>query len=979
MNHLRLPFLILLLIIGGISTVQAQGTIRGKVNNGTTGDILQGATVRLVDPNGQVRGGAYTDLEGTYTIKTSAGNYSLIISYISYISDTINDVTLEDGQVVFNETLLVEETAANEELAVDIVGKRSRASTVAFDQQKKKSVNAIDGVTFDLVKRTGDANVAAAMQRVVGVTVQDGKYVYVRGLGDRYSQTLLNGADLPSLDPNRNTVQMDIFPSNLIDQVVVYKNFTPDLPGSFTGGLIDVRTKDFPDRPTINISASLGYNTNASLRNDILSDEKSSTDWLGYDNGKRDVPEIIGEPGSFLTSTNSNTDFDNATIFDQAIKSFQVPLHPVEGSSFLNQNYQISLGNQYNLSKNIDLGLVGSLSYRNTFGATNEGGNAFYTISGPNDRSLGAENDLTLGTNVGSQSVLWGTMAKASLKLFKNHKVSLNYLHNNSGDSQSRILNGIKPANTTPSYRSISVNYYERALDVFQLNGESVFGPLTVDYIGSLTTSSQNQPDQRLAAYRTDGGEFQFDQSEQLIAQRFFRQLQDQSADAKLNLKYDFSLGGNTGFVKAGGSYTQRTRVFTQRVFNYESEELRQAVDRIDWDGDPEDLFIDENSGIIGRDSIPERIDGQFVLVEVPLYGIILNERLTEASESQFDGTQDVIATYLMAELPISSRLKFVGGARYEYSTQVLLVTERGNRAVDQVYNDILPSANFIYAATEDMNIRLGYSRTLARPAFRELAQIQYIDYLGDFTEEGNPNLVRSLIDNVDLRWEWFFGLNELISVSGFYKVFQDPIVRTIITRNQNPSFTYVNQETANVYGIEVEFRKNLAFINEGLENLSIGGNVSLIQSEVQLEQDELDARRANFPGLPDTRPLFSQSPYAVNAELLYTEPISGWTGSLSYNIFGPRLIAAGATNSLDAYEQPRGLLNFSLSKRIKERWSIRFRANNILNPEYFSTTTLTPEIMGLEEGAFETQSFPFRSQGRRGQTFSLSVSYSIK
>ncbi|MEL6134589.1 MAG: carboxypeptidase regulatory-like domain-containing protein, partial [Bacteroidota bacterium] len=424
-----------------IGTVQAQGTIRGKVSNGTTGEVLTGATVRLLDPSGQVRGGAYTDLEGTYTIKTSAGNYSLIISYISYINDTIKDVTLDNGQVVFNETLLLEETAANEELAVDIVGKRSKASAVAFDQQKKNAVNAIDGVTFDLVKRTGDANVAAAMQRVVGVTVQDGKYVYVRGLGDRYSQTLLNGADLPSLDPNRNTVQMDIFPSNLIDQVVVYKNFTPDLPGSFTGGLIDVRTKDFPDRPTISISASLGYNTNASLRDDILSDNKSATDWLGYDDGTRDVPEIIGEPGSFLPQARSNTDFESADRFDQAIQAFQVPLHPVTGSSFLNQNYQISLGNQYNLNENIDLGLVGSLSYRNTYGATQEGGNAFYTISGPNDRSLGPENDLTLNTNVGSQSVLWGTMLKASLKLYKNHKVSFNYLHNNSGDNESRVLN----------------------------------------------------------------------------------------------------------------------------------------------------------------------------------------------------------------------------------------------------------------------------------------------------------------------------------------------------------------------------------------------------------------------------------------------------------------------------------------------------------------------------------------------------------
>ncbi|MEM9986535.1 MAG: carboxypeptidase-like regulatory domain-containing protein, partial [Bacteroidota bacterium] len=499
--YIRSLILSIFLIMVGFKATAQTGTIRGKVVDGENGEPLLGATVRLLSLN-EVKGGAYSDIEGAYTIKASPGTYQLLTSYISYVTDT-TEITLVDGKIESIQILLLAETSVRADLAVTITAKTSEASSVAFDQKKKNSINSIDGVTFDLVQRTGDANVAAAMQRVVGVTVQDGKYVYVRGLGDRYSQTLLNGANMPSLDPSRNTVQMDIFPSNLIDNVVVYKNFTPDLPGSFTGGLIDVRTKDFPDRFTLNASASMGYNLNSSLRDNFLTDTRNQADGFGYDDGLREVPEIIGEPGSFLPGRLENQDFEIANRIDQSIKAFQVPLYPVMDNSFLDQNYQLSAGNQFQLGEKVSLGAVGSLSYRNEYEFTDEGGNALFTISGPNDRRLGQEQDLRTVSRT-QHNVLWGGMGRISLKVGPANKVSFNYLHNQSGSSEARYLRGTDDSNTKPGLESRSTNYFERSLDVFQLNGEHKLGPVSIDWIGSRAFTRQNQPDQRFISNFVD-------------------------------------------------------------------------------------------------------------------------------------------------------------------------------------------------------------------------------------------------------------------------------------------------------------------------------------------------------------------------------------------------------------------------------------------------------------------------------------------
>ncbi len=984
MNNLikKLSLLFAALIIG-VQAFAQTGTIRGKVVDGSNGEVLMGSTVRLIDGTA-VKGGAYTDLEGAYTIKVAPGTYQLLTSYISYVTDT-SEIIVTGGNIETVQTLMFPEMAVREDLEVTITAKTSAASEVAFDQRKKSSINSIDGVTFDLVQRTGDANVAAAMQRVVGVTVQDGKYVYVRGLGDRYSQTMLNGASLPSLDPSRNTVQMDIFPSNLIDNVVVYKNFTPDLPGNFTGGLIDVQTKDFPDRFTLNVSASMGYNTNASLRDDFLTDVSSETDWLGYDNGLREIPEIIGESGSFLPDNISNTDFEMAERLDAGVKAFQAPLYPTMSSSFLDQNYQISAGNQFAFGSKVKLGVIGSLSYRNEYDYTDEGGNALFTISGPTDQRLGQQQRYDTRAR-SSHDVLWGGMGRVSLMVGPSNKVSFNYMHNQSGSSEARYLRGEDDSNTLPIVESRSVNYFERNLDVFQVNGEHKFGPVTIDWIASRAFTIQNQPDQRFISNYVDDSDpedigYGFDQSEQLISQRYFRNLNDQSDDLKLNLTYDFELAGRKGMIKVGGAYTTKQREYQQRVFDYGGDQLDEAVANINWDGDPTTLFTSENSGIVGVDSIPQRDPntGRFIKVASPDYGIILFENEIRASEDQYRGHQDVYAGYAMVDLPLGARLNLIGGVRYEQSQQNLLATARDNQVVNKEYRDLLPSGNLIYKVTSDMNLRAGYSRTLARPAFRELAEIVYIDFLGDFAEEGNPDLTRTLIDNYDLRWEWYNGLGKLISVSAFAKRFQDPIFRVPDTIQQNPVFTYENLDDGLVYGLEFEVKQSFEFISPALKDLYINGNVSLIRSAVNLVQGELSTRRAAFPGLSDTRPMYSQSPYVVNAELMYSEPVSGLTASLSYNIFGPRLIATGGNSSLDAYEQPRGLMNFSVSKRIGERFSLRFRANNLLNPEYISTTTLTPEIMGLEAGAFDDQEYLFSSEGRRGRSFSLSLSYNIR
>ncbi|WNJ19884.1 TonB-dependent receptor domain-containing protein [Pontibacter sp. G13] len=977
MNRLFTGLFSLLLLSAFVQMGFAQGgstgTITGSVIDGGSGEPMVGATVLAVD--GTPKGGANTDLEGKFNIKVPAGTYTLVIKYISYLDDSVKNVIVEPGKVkVVDQRVLQEEMSANQDLAVNITATQSRSSDVATYTKRLNSVQSVDAVSADLAARVGANNVGNLMKAVPGVTVEGGKYVYVRGLGDRYSKSILNGASLPGLDPNRNTIQLDIIPSNMVDNVTVIKTFTPDLPGDFTGGLVNIITKDHPDKFTVKASASMGYNTVSSLQDGLISGGRGGADWLGSDDGTRALPDLLADPNFELPITTSPTDPDIADRVNRGIKE-SFTRQPGLGTinSFMDQSYQFYIGNQHRFKETQSFSYSAGISYRNEYNAYFNGAENRYTVSGPTDETLGPDSELK--SESASQDVLWGGIVNLGWKS-TNHKVSAMYMHNQSGSNYAQSLEGpAQNLNVGNTYFTTVAGYTERKLDVFQVRGEHKISRLKVDWLGSYSIGSQYEPDLRFLAWERfdvpnieDSVTYEFNESNYVPAARFYRNMSDQSYNGKVDLTYDFKLNGRDGLIKAGGVYDHRTREFSETRYNYENmQSLQGRLDPADqFKGDPEQFFIQDNYGVIDTTLVFDGInpDGTIKYVENFQYGMYLTDR-TQLSNI-YNGEQTVWATYLMTELPLTSRLKFVGGARFEKTLSEVMSMNPNDDTSKLDLNDVLPAAHFIFKPVSSMNIRAGYSRTLARPTFREFAPFSSFNFVGDYVETGNPDLTRTLIDNLDLRWEWMYQPGEILSASVFYKGFTNPIERVILTEAQNPEFQFRNVAEANSYGIELEFRKRLNFLGDAFYPFMISGNVSIIQSEVRLDPQELEAKRANFPDLPETRPMFGQSPYAANAEFLYDNDELGLQASLSWNTFGERIVFVGSANSPDVYEQPRNVMNFSVSKTIGEIFKVRFRANNLLNPE----TKYTQSYLGQE--------YIFSSRGVSGQSFSLGLSASF-
>ncbi len=967
------------------------GTIRGKVVDGESGEVLLGSTVRLLI-DGQVRGGAYTDLEGNYTVQPNppAGDYQLIVSYVSYIDDTV-DISVLDGEVTFTDHLLFQDLQIREDLEVVITARRDQASTVTLFNTKRNSINSIDGVSLDLIKRTGDANVASAVQRISGVTVTDGRYVYVRGLGDRYSKTTLNGAELPSLDPNRNSVQLDLFPSNLIDNIIIYKNFTPDLPGNFSGGLIDVVTKDFPDRFYLYANTSFGFNDQSSFLSEsdnVPSQVTGDTDWFAQDDGTRELPGIIGDlraqGGIPVISFN---DQEAINSLDQASNAFTTPISPsFDGTSFMNHNHQISLGDQFNLFGR-PFGYIANISYRNTFnfyegtlrdidGTIDPDGARtarWFNTSSANNIADSLINQRDLSDTQFQRNILWGTLVKLSYKPRASHKFSFNFMRNQSGVQSDRFQEGNLPSDDDALFfQTRTLSYIERSLNVYQLEGDHAFmdGKLDMRWIASLTRSKQDEPDLRFFSNdfqfssATPGQErtrtnYNIQPALYRDPSRFFRELDETNADVKLHFTVPFKQWNDQeAKIRFGGAYTYKERSFEEIRFEFQSQPGAQSFRSLNqqFPNDPlaaiDAFFAPDNLGVVGTSGN-----------NFPSYGNIIVD-VTE-DRNAYDAEQNIYAAYLMTELPLTEKLKSVVGVRYERTDAETTPrdTTQGVGILD--LNDFLPSVNFIYAATGNMNVRAGYSRTLARPTFREFAPFTSFDFAGDFLLNGNDTLNRTFIDNFDLRWEWYPTPSEIVSFSVFYKDFTDPIEKVIEPSAANAELTFRNVPSATAYGIEIEARKSLRFISPALRNFQLGGNASFIESEVDINEDEFRQIQSVDPSRDDTRPLFGQSPFTFNAELAFLDDTLGIKASLSYSVFGDRIAVVGGTDP-DVFEQSRGLLNFSIAKDIGSRMSLRFRANNLLNPDY----EFIQEYNGVDY-IFQTNTI--------GRTFSLSFTYSIK
>ncbi len=917
----------------------AQTAIRGVIHDEATGETIPFADVIIQGTTT----GTTSDLDGAFHLNVDPGTYNVVFNYLGYTDLIVENVEIKEGQI---EVLNVRMGEDSEQLSeVVITAKAVRNTEAAVLTLQKKSVSFIDGLSAQTFAKTGDGNAAAAIKRVPGVSVEGGKYVYVRGLGDRYTKTILNGMDIPGLDPDRNTVQMDIFPTNLIDNIIVYKTFTPNLPGDFTGGMVEIITKDFPERSTINASVGVGYNPNVNFNNNFVSYDGGNLDWLAIDDGNRDLPfnkkTVVPDPA----------DASNRHRLNGMTSSLNPTLGTKRITPFLDRNFAFSLGNQLNKEK-ITIGYNLALNYSTNHSFDENAEFGFYRK--PKDVSrFNLESDGSRVGALGTITNAWSGLAGISVK-YDRHKIGLTAMRSQNGESKAGEFAGVNsPENPANLFIDV-LQFSQREVTNFLLSGKHTFldGRLSANWKLSPTFSRIYEPDIRSTAFElTEFGKYEIRPSVGAVATRDWRELDETNYSGKLDITYEFSgFNDMTSKVTIGGLYTYKERDY--EILNYNHLVSNQVS--FNFSGDQNELLETANIWT------PESRTGTY-----------LKGNFEPANS--YEANQNLIAAYLMNELPLSEKLKLIYGARLEiFETKF---TGQNNNAtrflVDQTVldeTDILPSAAIIYSVKEDMNVRFSYASTLARPSFKEKSLVQITDRLSNRVFIGNIDLEESHIANFDARWEYFFDRGQVVSLSGFYKKFKDPIELTVFDDLSPDNFTPRNVGDAEVIGVEMEVRKSLDFLS--IPNLSVQANVAIVSSEVEMNEMERISRIENArigETIGTTRDMAGQSPFLVNAGLNYRLPNNGLDVNLSFNMQGERLSIVGIGNIPDIYEQPFESLNLKVSKRVGEKLKVSFGAKNLLNADR--------EFLYK---SFQSENRLF-SRFSPGQSFSFSLSYAIK
>ena len=936
--------------------VFGQGTIRGTVSDQETGEVLMFCNVSV--PGSDPIIGTQTDMDGVYELTLPAGMQSIQISYVGYTDKTITEIDVKEGEVTVMDVLMGN-NAVDLGLNVIVKAKAIDRTENALLALQRKSTTIQDGISAQEISRFGASNAASAMKRVTGASVVDGKYIFVRGLGDRYSSAMLNGIPLPSTDPYRNSVSLDLVPTNLLDNLIASKTFAPNQPGNFTGGNVDMKTKSFPERFTLSANVSTSYNQYSSMNDNFLSYSGGSTDWLGFDDGSRALPDYLKNQevrDQMVGSMNSSAKRDDevASVLDQATKSLNNEMAPTTMTSPMNYGASFSVGNQFKIGENA-LGVLAGVNYKRNFSHYQNGVFANWELTDRTSDQLTNNRDLTDTRSTESPSL--GGMLSMNYKFAGSQKIGLNVLYNHDAQKTARSLEGTFPAILSGGgFQSRALLFKERELASYQLNGEHLLSQngIKLEWAGGFVNTSQSEPDLRLFANSfldngTDGSrDFFISASEFDLPYHFFRDLNDQQVTGKVDLTIPFlQERSKANKIQIGGFYQKKDRSFVEDRFQYQVK----SRDAADYAGDPSLFFGEDNLGILGKDDRDRNVTGLYVTDETIL-------------ANSYTGTEEITAAYAMGTYDMG-KLKFVGGARMEITDMDVQSADTTKVAgqIDQV--DILPSANIIYALNDNMNLRGSYTHTLARPNMREMAPFSSFEFIGDFIFTGNADLERTLVKNYDLRWEWFTNPGELVAVSAYYKDFTNPISIAFVPEAANPEVRYENLDRAMVYGIELELRKNLGFISPKLSDFKFFSNLSLIQSEAPVPTAEKEIIEAINPDKGTTRPFIGQSPILFNAGLNYANTELGLDATLAVNSFGDRLQSLRFGEQPDIYEQSRAQLDFTVQKSITDRFSMKLSIMNILDAAYQTQ-------MNYKGNEFIITDF------RRGRTYGVSLSYNI-
>lgn len=891
-----------------------KGFLRGNVTDAEFGGPMIGATITLKD---QPTSGTITDFDGNYSLPLDPGTYTINYSFVSYATISMTDVVIKAGEVTIVD---VDMKAAAEQLQeFQVTAKAKRSSEAGLLMEMKKSSNVVDGLSSQTFKKIGDSDLSGAMKRVTGVTVQDGKYVYVRGLGDRYTLTNLNSMTIPGLDPDKNSVQIDVFPTSVLENVAVFKTFSPNLPGDFTGGLVNVITKDFPEEKNTGVSIGMTYIPTMHFNSDYILYNGGNTDFLGFDDGTRKSP--LEKNANIPIFVQENPELERIT------RKFDPQMGVKSKTALPNLSLSFNHGNQITKEK-------ATLGYNFIFNYSNE--NTFYEDFQSNDYMKDIDKSITelegfesrIG-KFGVNNVMWTGFASGAYKR-GNTGLSLMLLHSQGGESSAvkRINRNLESTSATLAEEVLT--YTQRSLTSTILQGDHNFNKLKFEWKNAFTISRVYDPDFRVTSFSIINNQPVFNLGDGAKMERFYRDLNEINESIRGDFTYDYSKSIK---MKFGGQFTYKTREFEVDQYEFRREPSGNVVDP-----DP-DWFLNSDNIWSADPNSPNYRNGTYVVN-------------TYQEANQYDASSNVIAAYAMIEHPLAKKFRLIYGARLEKAMMFYTgKSQKGDSYKDENTLDelnILPALNMVYELNDKMNLRASATQTLSRPSFREKSIAQIYDPITRRTFIGNIDLKQVNISNFDLRYEYFIKPKELFAVSTFYKRF-DGHIEIVSFPTAPDQVSARNSGNSDVYGVELELRKGLEFVPVGLfQNLFLSTNFSYIQSFVDMKsvttdpetgQSEYELRQLNArdgESIKETRSMAGQAPYMINAALTYSLPESKTNISLAYNVQGEHLSIVGSGRTPDVYTEAFHSLNLNMYTSFGEnkRSKVTFGVTNILDDD---------------------------------------------
>lgn len=935
--------------LGGVNAVVAQdvrlaqdaraiaqtgnGVLKGKVVDSETAEGLIGATVRVLG----TRYGANTNLDGDFQIDAlPVGKYKLSVNYVGYQADSFNiEIKANVGTIIEIKLLPQGMSVAT----VQIVADRSTISSTdvsVLNEIRSARVSA-SGVSTIQISRSLDRDAADVVKRVPGVTIQGDRFVVIRGLSERYNSVTLNDVPAPSADADKRSFSFDLIPSNLIDRLIIFKAPAAELAGDFAGGAVKIYTKNSSDAFQIALSLGTSYRSGSSFQDGFNGTQGSSTDWLGYDNGGRLYPTI---PRNLATASLT----DNIT----SARAFRNEWVPTSETSPLDYKVGLNYYDSYTIFGK-KLRNLTSINYSRSY--------EHYRIT---RRDLAADASTSYQYNdlQSSDAVRIGLLQNFSLSLNEKNRIEWKTFFNQIGTDQATSRYGFELQQARYAY---ALYYKSRSLVSSQLSGvHQITDQLQFDWFGGFNYTDRQEPDFRRVLLQ--GGPANSSDPAQYpevsvqpggaanpkISSRFFSSLYERSYTGGFNLEQKWEGGW---VLKVGGLFKEEDRNFATHIYNFVRGPLTQSGLQF---GSPNAVFGPANL----------RFDGT---------GYQINEFV---GLNDYDASNRLLAGYVAGNIPLfAERLNVYMGARFEQNTQTLnyLATAQLRAQQVNIFPTILPSANVTFKLNATNQIRASYGRTVNRPELREIAPFTFYDFDLQSLTVGNRFLRQATIDNIDLKYEWYPSLNEVLSIGGFYKSFLDPIEQNSSPATPDRAYKPQNAKDAYTAGIEIEVRKNFAFISEGyfFKNLSATLNASYIFSKVNQIDSVGSAQIQN-------RPLQGQSPYIFNAGLFWQDEEKGWQVNVLYNVFGNRIFAvgdqsgAGVAGNPTIFERPRNVIDLSITKKLGKSIEIKLGISDLLNQpvRFFQDFN--------NNKTFETAADNAYFSYRPGQVYSFTVTYKI-